>query len=363
MPAEIRRGILQGGAWIKKVPSYYMSTQAAQFLACMGLDLGIDENDIASGSAPTSVESLALIVKHFLLSFPWENTVMHYTPNHLMDVTPEGIFKRMVTEKKGGSYCFGMNGLLFGMLRALGYRAYSGAARVNEGFPGGPLEYSTLSHHIIFVQPEAGSNRTYVVDVGFGSGLMRPMLLSNEEDNVIFGLNSFEKHRLTRKSTPSSNISASIETSPSSGVPTEIKWNLEALHQQKDNRDVAWRVLYSFTEDEFHLKDFQAASFAVSMMPVPRGLFWSNVVCTKTFVLKGDHADNGMSDASIRSGEEMYRLVIVGKEVKKHIGGETEIIKILDTELERVRALRESFGIDLREDDVVHIVGRASALG
>jgi arylamine N-acetyltransferase len=38
-----------------------------------------------------------------------------------MDVTANGAFRRLVEERKG-SYCFGQNGLLLGMLRGLGYR-------------------------------------------------------------------------------------------------------------------------------------------------------------------------------------------------------------------------------------------------
>lgn len=39
-----------------------------------------------------------------------------------MDVSPAGVYERMVVQRKGGSYCFGQNGLLLGMLRGLGYR-------------------------------------------------------------------------------------------------------------------------------------------------------------------------------------------------------------------------------------------------
>jgi len=38
-----------------------------------------------------------------------------------MDVTPQGLYDWMVI-RGGGSYCFGLNGLFHGMLRALGYR-------------------------------------------------------------------------------------------------------------------------------------------------------------------------------------------------------------------------------------------------
>jgi len=44
------------------------------------------------------------------------------TAHHTMDISPDALFTRLVAEKRGGSYCFGLNQLLFQMLRGLGYR-------------------------------------------------------------------------------------------------------------------------------------------------------------------------------------------------------------------------------------------------
>ena len=47
------------------------------------------------------------------------------TPEHAMRVDPSSIFSRFVLEGKGyGSYCYGQNGILLGVLRRLGYRYY-----------------------------------------------------------------------------------------------------------------------------------------------------------------------------------------------------------------------------------------------
>jgi arylamine N-acetyltransferase len=47
---------------------------------------------------------------------------LYSTPEHFMDVSPQGVFQRLVQDHKGGSYCFGQNTLFLGMLRGLGYR-------------------------------------------------------------------------------------------------------------------------------------------------------------------------------------------------------------------------------------------------
>ena len=91
-------------------------------------------------------------------------------------------------------------------------RAYSGAARVNST-PDNIINpvFTSLSHMIIFVQPFEGSNQTYLVDVGYGSrGLVRPILLSDAEDNIIMGTNPMEMHILTRAPHPLCSISTSM---------------------------------------------------------------------------------------------------------------------------------------------------------
>lgn len=57
----------------------------------------------------------------------------------------------------------------------------------------------------------------------------------------------------------------------------------------------------------------------------------------------------------------MYRLILHGKKVRKSFGTESEVIRSLDTELDRIRAIREVFGIMIRDEDQVHIAGRAPA--
>lgn len=64
-----------------------------------------------------------------------------------------------------------------------------------------------------------------------------------------------------------------------------------------------------------------------------------------------------------RSKRPMYRIVLNRGEVKKQIGAEVEVLLKLSTELDRIRALREIFGVDLRDEDQVHIIGRAAAYG
>jgi hypothetical protein len=63
-----------------------------------------------------------------------------------------------------------------------------------------------------------------------------------------------------------------------------------------------------------------------------------------------------------KSKRRMYRIILHGNEVKKSYGVESEVIRKFESEVERIKALREIFGIRLRDEDAVYIKGRAAAL-
>ncbi|KAF9466852.1 hypothetical protein BDZ94DRAFT_1157039 [Collybia nuda] len=354
------RGVLRDGLFIKSAPSYYSPSQASQWLDCIGFP---QKFDVAS--FPSTLENLAHLVRLHLVAFPFENTAMHYTPHHTMDVTHEGAFRRLVLEHKG-SYCFGQNGVFLGMLRALGYRAYSGAARVNSTPESLQPSFTSLSHMVIFVQPIQDSNETYVVDVGFGStGLARPILLSDANDNVVMGTWSTEKHRLTRSPHPSS----SLEISEARSTDTNFLWNLEVLHCKEENIDTPWKLLFSFTEDEYYPVDYENASFVLTHKP--EGIFWTNVLCIRYVPLSEAGSIDAETKAQIdldlaqrpaeSSKDFLFKYVMRGLEVKRSIGSSSVVIRTLTSEAERIRALREIFNLDIPDAAETHMEGRGAA--
>jgi len=138
-----------------------------------------------------------------------------------------------------------------------------------------------------------------------------------------------------------------------------------------------WRILYSFSEEEHFSADFDSASFALSMRP-RHGIFWNNVLCAKHFVLSDEEIamireetreneanKTAESKASAEGDSDMYlgRLVMMGGgEIKRHVGSHSEVIRTMSTELERIRALRDMFLIDISDDDERYIRGRDAAL-
>ncbi len=133
------------------------------------------------------------------------------------------------------------------------------------------------------------------------------------------------------------------------------QWNLEVWHQKPNPLEEAWRIQYSFTEEEFWLTDVLFASWGVSTRPNPTGIFWNTILCLKMFTI-----DEGNLHLE-RSKRPTYRIIPTGNEVRKSFGAHSEVLRNLKTELDRIGALREFFGIRLEDEDQVHIVGRPAA--
>ncbi|TFK23881.1 arylamine N-acetyltransferase 1 [Coprinopsis marcescibilis] len=335
---------LQNQARIKQIPSFYTPSQVARYLAIIKFEPTISTDDVTS-QFQTSAENLERVVHGHLLTFPWENTAMHYTHNHNMDISPDGLYRRFIDEGKG-SYCFGQNTLLLGILRGLGYRAYSGAARVNANFqhPEKEPDYTFLTHMVVFVQPGSESRETLVVDVGFGAyGLVRPIPLSESQDSWVYGAFSTEAHRLTRTLPFNSSLDASGQK----------KWNLEIGSVSEDGvpqHDKPWKLMYSFTEEEFSLRDYEDANVVVSHNPRPN-FFSENVLAVKY-----------IRDEKSRKQGDMSRVTLLGKEVRRIGWAGSEVLCMLETELDRLDALKRYFGIDIPREDIANIQGRHLAL-
>jgi hypothetical protein len=314
-----------------------------------------------------------------------------------MDVSLDGLFNRFVNERQG-SYCFGQNGLLLEVLRGLGFRwvrrtskprhvqiifiirAYAAAARVNGAPVGSSFSYGPLTHTIILAQPCRDSKETYLVDAGFGSYcITAPILLSNHPNNIIVGLSETERHRLTRTPRPDSSLCKPLNHQEnyemSSFTPFILfyfihflaysqdlastagqQWNMEVWHKKPGSNDGTWHLQYSFSEFEIYPTDIHFNSYGVSTRPTTTNPFWGGILC-----IKFGTVDNEETLHLDKSRRPMYRITLYGKKVWKSHGSDKEVLRILETELDRIRAIRDYFGIHLKDEDAVHIIGRPAA--
>ncbi|KIJ53379.1 hypothetical protein M422DRAFT_43052 [Sphaerobolus stellatus SS14] len=151
------------------IPSFYSAEHVAAYAYRIVLDTTAFVPDLSG---------LAKVVKLHILAFPFENSRLHYSAEHEVDTSPEAVYDRLVVHRLGGIWCCGMNGLLLGMLRGLGYRAVGVCGRVNMSPPSPATLFTFLAHMAILVQ--LPDNTPYFVDVGYGgNGLVRPIPLQD----------------------------------------------------------------------------------------------------------------------------------------------------------------------------------------
>ncbi|KIY45687.1 cysteine proteinase [Fistulina hepatica ATCC 64428] len=328
-------GRLCGNRLIRKVPSQYSEEQVAKWLDHIGYP-----RTLLSSRFEANLENLQLLMRLQLLSFPFENTPLHYTKEHVVDVSPQGLYQRLVNQHKGfGSVCFGNNQLMLQMLRGLGYRwvrVYPGAARVNASDDASSVDFTSLQHQVLFVQPSLNGLETYMVDVGWGgSGLARPILLC--DGCTVAGTAPPEEHRLVHGAHSESSVDYCF-------------WRLQVRCGQHQPQ---WRTMYQFSETEFFAADFDVWNYVGAQRP-PDGPLWrtnpfmAQVLCVRYFLTD----DLG----------HMGRLVLSRDRVKRQIGDKSQVIRTLRNEWERIAALRELFGLAIEETDASYIQGLPSAL-
>ncbi|MFC4944431.1 arylamine N-acetyltransferase family protein [Pseudonocardia sp. GCM10023141] len=133
-------------------------------------------------NVPPSLESLTSLHEAHVLTVPFENVdvVLGQHPGVALD----SIVAKLVDQRRGG-YCF-ENALLFAaVLERLGFTVSRRMSRVQPWRPG-------PATHMALVVPVDGQE--HLVDVGFGSGLLRPMPLRDGAEADQAGW----RHRITR---------------------------------------------------------------------------------------------------------------------------------------------------------------------
>ncbi len=119
------------------------------------------------GEHTPSLDTLISLHQAHLLAITYENLDIHL--GRYLALNESAMFEKMVTQKRGG-WCFEMNGLFAWALRELGFSVTLLSSAVNRAMHGKNAE---RNHLVLLVQLE----RSYLVDVGFGNGFLRPLPL------------------------------------------------------------------------------------------------------------------------------------------------------------------------------------------
>lgn len=133
------------------------------------------------------------------------------------------------------------------------------------------------------------------------------------------------------------------ESIPEAIDQTQKLW----IYQIRYNEDSNWLPMICFADVEFLPQDFGVMNFSVSQTRT--SWFTQAFVCTR-MILDAD------------AQEIIGQYILAGKEVKRRIRGQTEILQVMQTEVDRVKALAEYFDMHLRDSEIVGIRGLTSEL-
>ena len=187
---------------------------------------------------PTPKTLRALQLAH-LYAVPFENLSIHSGEPIVLD--EDALFTKIVARKRGG-FCYECNGLLAGLLRALGFEvAMLGAGVANREGGFGPI----FDHMALMVTLDD----RWLVDVGFGESFMEPLLLDSREEQV--------------------QGSRAFRIVEEDGYLVPMRRNDEGV----------WEPLYRFTLQPYGFADYE--EMCRFHQTSPESHFTKNVICSR----------------------------------------------------------------------------------
>ena len=314
-----------------------------------------------ASNPPLDIDFLSTLHSYQLSRIPYENLSLHYSPFHSISLDPQVLYQKIVGEGRGrGGYCM-ENAILFNhVLRGLGFKVYTAPAKIRPRVNGVPEgEYMGWVHIVnivtLYTTSSTGQQQKqkYMVDVSFGGdGAIHPLPLIH--GHVIQNIGT-QQIRLVHDFIPSQ-----IHRDEDEGA--QKMW----IYQYRNGEHAPWNAYYAFPEFEFAHQDFEVLNCFTSKSP---DSFQTFTVLAVKFLRR--HLENGADDRGEkmkqvgRIGEaEVYgKVMLVNGDVKRNLGGKTELFKTCKTEAERIEALREYFHLNLKEEEIEGIKGTVTDLG
>lgn len=181
------------------------------------------------GSREPAAQTLRDLQVAHLTAVPFENLSIHAGEPILLD--DDALFDKVVGRRRGG-FCYELNGLFAGLLRALGFNVAMLSARVARGEGGFSEEFD---HMTLLVSLE----ERWLVDVGFGDTFREPLRLDDREVQVQDG----GAYRIEN-----TGESLVLSERTEDGWQAQYKFSLEPHHYA----DYAARCHYQQTSPESH---------------------------------------------------------------------------------------------------------------
>jgi arylamine N-acetyltransferase len=307
------------------IPSAFSQAHIDAFYDYIGFPTALRQHQPLQDPAK-DIHFLTQLHVYMIAAVPYDNLWLHYNPTHRVDITALGNFDKVVTQARGrGSYCMGNHVLLNHILRFLQYPVYLGPARTRPRIDSVPTgEFPGWIHLVNIITLSDG--QVWTMDVGFGGdGPTKPMPLVHDRPQVNLGS---QEVRLIRD-----------------WIPTQLH-RTEAsklwIYEYRNGKEKPWNSFYAFSETEAMEADFHVINHFTGTSPD------SHHTVTQLLVkfLRREKQD-GSGD------QEIYgKRMLVNATVKENLGGKTKIVEECSTETDRVRVLKDWFGITLTQDEV-----------
>ena len=192
-----------------------------------------------AGPLEPSAETLGELQLAHLRTVPFENLSIH--SGELIVLDDHALFEKIVRRRRGG-FCYELNGLFAGLLRALGFEVTMLSARVaNAAGIFGP----DFDHMALLVTLA----ERWLVDVGFGDSFLQPLRLDEQNDQV----QGNRSYRIDREG------------------------EYRALLQRSFDRE--WKHQYRFTPKPYHYSDF--AEMCRYHQTSPESHFTKERICSR----------------------------------------------------------------------------------
>jgi len=241
--------------------------------------------DYTGPTTPTS-HTLRAIHRAHLQAVPFENLDIAIHRKIVLD--EDAILYKIVDQRRGG-FCYELNSAFAALLRALGFRTTLLSARVARDAGGESPEFDHLTLRVDLDQP-------WLADVGFGECFLEPLILESGRDQTdpagTFRLTQMEERFQLEKALPNEN----------------------------------WKRQYSFAQIPRKLEEF--AGMCHYHQTSPDSHFTQNRICSRA-TPEGRITLSGMKLIVTRNGRREE--------------------KILSSEVEWAKALKQYFGIELQQ--------------
>ncbi|CCF34659.1 hypothetical protein CH063_06607, partial [Colletotrichum higginsianum] len=155
-------------------PAAYDTSHVTQFEKYVQLP----EKYLHNNQPAHTLAYLTALHVHTISTIPYENLSLHYSKTRVVDLDPQRLFQKLVTDGRGrDGYCMEVSIFFNHILRALGFQAYMTGVRIRlrkDGVPSG--DHIGWTHMVSIVALPDGSQ--HMIDVAFGGdGATKPIPL------------------------------------------------------------------------------------------------------------------------------------------------------------------------------------------